>query len=152
MTEMFPLASPETVEVLGVPVAQGSTRAFAIRKGPTKRIVGVGTTNDTQGTLAKWRGDVRQATQNVLTLRDGPVAVSLRFSYRRPKSHLTPSGSKLRLGAPRFPALDLDKLARGVLDALTGIAYHDDKQVTVLTCVKGYDDHNGCQITIWEAP
>lgn len=34
--------------------------------------------------------------------------------------------------------LDLDNLAKFVLDALNGIAYDDDSQVATLTCAKAY--------------
>jgi Holliday junction resolvase RusA-like endonuclease len=47
---------------------------------------------------------------------------------------------------------DLDKLARAVLDALTGIIYHDDSQVIRLVCSKAWAiDAPGCQIEIREA-
>jgi len=49
---------------------------------------------------------------------------------------------------------DLDKLARAVLDALTGIIYYDDSQVIRLECNKAWaatDDTPGCEIEIREA-
>jgi len=39
-----------------------------------------------------------------------------------------------RHGYPKTP--DLDKLVRGVLDALTGVCYVDDSQVTTIECEK----------------
>lgn len=50
-----------------------------------------------------------------------PVAVSVIFCFQRP-----PSAKKRK-----FPVVkpDLDKVTRGVYDALTGIAFHDDAQI-----------------------
>jgi Holliday junction resolvase RusA-like endonuclease len=43
---------------------------------------------------------------------------------------------------------DLDKLVRGVLDALTAIAYRDDAQVTRLTASKAYGDTPGVSVSV----
>jgi Holliday junction resolvase RusA-like endonuclease len=117
--------------IIGTPIPQGSTRAFS-RGGK------VFTTNDAQGTLARWRGDIRTVVQQrMLHEPDGsPVSVSLLFAFARPKSHLTKGG--LAKGAPDLPAPDIDKLTRAVLDALTGIAYFDDRQVADVHAEKKY--------------
>jgi crossover junction endodeoxyribonuclease RusA len=67
------------------------------------------------------------------------VAVELVFWLLRPKAHWLKSGV-LRDGAPIYPAQrpDVDKLARLVLDALTGIAYEDDSQVVQLSARKEF--------------
>jgi Holliday junction resolvase RusA-like endonuclease len=46
------------------------------------------------------------------------------FLFERPKSH-----KRMKDKAPEFPPADLDNLVKGVLDALAGIAYHNDRQV-----------------------
>ena len=123
------------LDVVGVPVPQGSTRAFA---GKGKAAGKVFTTNDASGTLAKWRGDIRTvALANFSQPTDKPVEIEAIFVFERPKSHLTSKGA-LRAGAPEVPGPDIDKLARGLLDALTGIAYRDDKQVRLLVAAKRY--------------
>jgi Holliday junction resolvase RusA-like endonuclease len=78
-----------------------------------------------------------------------PLHVSLRFSFLRPKSHLKKNG-ELRKGAPvamtRKP--DIDKLVRPVLDALTGIVWRDDSQVTSHYADKSYGPQNGVWVKV----
>lgn len=133
--------------VVGEPVPQGSTRAFA-RRAKGGRIVGIGTTNDPQGTLARWRGDIRTEAQKAATsVSRSKVWAEFVFVYRRPKSHTLTDGVRLRLGAPQFPGHDIDKLTRGVLDALKGIFYEDDKQVVAVRAQKVY-----LEGTAWDHP
>jgi len=47
-----------------------------------------------------------------------------------------------------FKRPDIDKLARAVLDALTGVAYEDDEQVVKLVASKEYTDNPGVTIKI----
>ena len=69
------------------------------------------------------------------------VEVEIRFTFIRPKSHLKKSG-ELTKSAPLFKITypDIDKLARAVLDALTGVFYEDDSQVVHLVVHKDYAD------------
>lgn len=116
--------------VAGVPAPQGSkTRGAHGGMFESSRKVG------------EWRSRVALAAQEaMLGAPPSPLPVSLRasFLFTRPKSHLTTKG-QLRKGAPLIPTRpDLDKLVRAVLDALTGIAYADDGQVSLLTASKDY--------------
>lgn len=65
-----------------------------------------------------------------------PVNVVIDFVFARPKSHLRKSG--LREDAPRLPRVDLDNAAKAVLDALNGVAWDDDSQVSRLVLEKSY--------------
>lgn len=134
--------------VVGTPVPQGSTRAFA---GKGRAAGKVFTTNDPSGTIARWRADIRAAMQATLSepvsydLGAGPISMRLAFRMPRPKSHFLPANSKrpepvLRPDAPHWAAgkPDGDKLARSCLDALTGIAYLDDEQVVVIGITKAF--------------
>lgn len=67
---------------------------------------------------------------------DAEMLVACKFVFARPKSHSNKSG--LKEDAPRFPKCDCDNLAKGVLDALNGIAFDDDSQVTQLFITKAY--------------
>ena len=61
-------------------------------------------------------------------LASGQVEVSVLAVFARPASHRKADGS-LRAGAPRFPGHrcgDPDNIAKGILDALHGVAYSDD--------------------------
>lgn len=96
--------------------------------------------NDNQ--LRQWRNRVRAAAV-VVAERSQPspvygpdeaVVVSLVFALDRPAS--VPVRKRL------FPTVkpDIDKLTRAVLDALAGVAYHDDAQVCRLWVDKNYAD------------
>lgn len=65
-----------------------------------------------------------------------PVNVVIDFVFGRPKSHLRKSG--LRADAPVLPRSDLDNMAKAVLDALNGVAWVDDSQVSRLVVEKSY--------------
>ena len=127
-----------TFTVYGTPKPQGSTRAF-IPKGWKRAII---TTDNKQ--LKPWR---QQITGTAIALGmipiEGGVAMTLRFYFKRPKSV-----AKTRLRPTVKP--DLDKLVRGCLDALTGIAYKDDSQVVQFTEIsKHYDDVERAEISVW---
>lgn len=127
--------------VLGRPVPQGSVRSFETKGG--QHITAV------TGNLQRWRGDIRdRATRLDMARLDGPVAMVLAFDFERPPSHFNKAGTTVRAGAPPYPSLDLDKLCRAVLDALTGIAYRDDSQVVTLAATKTYQAPSGVWISI----
>lgn len=65
-----------------------------------------------------------------------PVDVVIDLVFSRPKSHLNKSGVKPT--APCLPRVDIDNCAKAVLDALNGIAWVDDSQVSRLVVEKSY--------------
>lgn len=106
-----------TVE--GKAIQQGSMRAF------NNRIVH----NKTKELMA-WRGAVAKAAHIAgCTPITGPIEIHMEFGYEKPKS--------VKREHPTVPP-DLDKQVRSILDALTGVAYVDDSQVTRLTASKEY--------------
>lgn len=120
----------------GVPVPKGSTRAFKLPH--SDRVV---TTASNNTKLKPWAASVTCGVQGSgFKLNEGPVRVSLEFRLVRPKGHMGKKG--LKPTAPEHPGTkpDLDKLARAVLDALTGVAFRDDSQVVRLEASKVYDD------------
>lgn len=94
--------------------------------------------------LKEWRNLIAYAARDNLPV-DGPfsygeaVQVDAKFFFVRPKSHLKKNG-ELTKSAPRskHSKPDVDKLARAVLDALTGVYFDDDSQVVRLTVTKEY--------------
>lgn len=80
-----------------------------------------------------WRAAVADAAIRAgCPILDGDVVVSIRARWVRPRSHLLRSGLP-RATAPIRPSrADADKIARSTLDALTGVAYRDDRQVVAL--------------------
>lgn len=128
--------------VPGIPKPQGSKRAFMNPKIGRPVIV-----EDNKGTR-DWRHDVRaMAVEHTKErISEGPVAITLKFIMKRPVS--TP---KTKPTPPAIKKPDLDKLERAILDALTGILFTDDSQVTFLLGTKRIaeiDETPGCHITV----
>jgi crossover junction endodeoxyribonuclease RusA len=111
-----------TFFVPGKPVTQGS-----------KRHVGGGRMiEQTEARLKPWRKTIadiatRHRARDAALFPDQALTVELEFLVRRPKYAI----GKL-LPAIKRGTGDVDKLARAVLDALTGVCYRDDSQVTTL--------------------
>ncbi len=75
----------------------------------------------------------------------GPVEISLRFIMTRPHG-ISKSKRELPVVSPH-----LDKLIRACLDALTGVAYVDDKEVIDIHATERYNDDeaSGVEVVIW---
>lgn len=99
--------------------------------------------------MAQVRLDVAEAMRRVdWELVEGPVAVRLSLTVRRPAGHWRTGSNAnlLRQAAPVEPIgkPDVDKVARAVLDAMTyAEVWRDDSQVVDLRVVKHYTDHPG---------
>jgi crossover junction endodeoxyribonuclease RusA len=117
-----------TFAVVGTPEPKGSMRAF-VRGG---RAV---LTSDNPN-LKRWQRTVMTEAMRVSTaatqILSGSVAVELTFRLPRPKA------LPKRRETPHVKRPDVDKLARGVLDALTGVVWADDSQVAALRATKRY--------------
>ena len=113
--------------VLGVARPKGSTKAF-MRPGMKFPIV----TSDNKS-VKGWEDSVRAAIQQHAAgvFFRGPVVVRIDFHLPRPKT--LPRKVRDHCKKP-----DLDKLARGSLDAMTGVLWNDDAQVVDLHVVKHY--------------
>jgi len=97
--------------------------------------------------LKAWRDQVRFIAQQAFIGAEpfnGAVEVLLNFRLPRPKSHYRTGrfAHVLRDDAPIWVTTrpDVDKLARAILDALTGVGYCDDSQVASLAPTKRYVD------------
>lgn len=115
-------------EVYGHPEPQGSTRAF-IPKGWNRAII---TANSPK--LKPWRQEVTGAAINVMAGREpvtSAVEICVDFFFDRPKSV-----KKSVIHKTTKP--DIDKLARAILDALTGVVFKDDSQVIRLSATKQF--------------
>lgn len=114
----------------GVPAPKGSARAILVN-GRARLIASESGHNERA--QKSWAGAVgwsaRAARVEKLT---GPVAVRCEFVFARPKSH---TRAERRITA-KTTKPDGDKLLRSTLDALTGIAYLDDAQVSDMRAVK----------------
>jgi crossover junction endodeoxyribonuclease RusA len=82
--------------------------------------------------LTAWRNAIYQACAAVMDQPlTGAVEVEATFYLQEPKS--------ARRSLP-YVRPDIDKLARAVLDGLTGVAFGDDGQVVRLLCNKHYGE------------
>lgn len=103
---------------------------------------------------APWRADVKlraeQAMRGLPPLT-GPVEILADFALKRPKHHYGTgrNASTLKPSAPFWceTAPDADKLARAIGDALTGVVFRDDAQVSRWTIWKRYGTP-GADITV----
>ncbi len=118
-------------KVNGQPIPQGSMKVI---KG---RVI------HSQGSaLAQWRSSIALAAKNAgARPTNQPVTMKMQFIMPKPRS-------VTRI----FPSVapDLDKLIRGVLDSLTGIAYIDDGQVVEIYAEKIYGIEIGVNIKLGE--
>ena len=109
--------------------AQGSMRAF------NNRLV-----HNKSKELNAWRNSVAQAAKIAkVELSLQPISLTLTFTLAKPKS--------VKRALPTVPP-DLDKLIRAIGDALTGIAWKDDSQITTICATKVYGDTPGVKISI----
>lgn len=123
------MTEPLTFVVFGVAQPQGSAKAFMPR-GARFPVV---TSDNPQ--VKGWRQLVAQAASAALNgsgqLTEGAVRVVAEFYLPRPKSL-----AKKTLAHMTRP--DVDKLARAISDALTGVVWRDDSQVVQLKVSKFY--------------
>lgn len=136
-----------TFTLYGKPEPQGSAKGFAFRRKNGK--MGVAITSDNKK-LKPYRHSLTELAcvevaalgQNrPLCAREVPVAVSVVWTLRKPKS--TPK----RVTEPTKKP-DADKLLRAVLDALTGVAYEDDAQVVRVVAWKQYGSPERTEIKV----
>lgn len=138
--------------VPGVARPKGSMKAF---KSKAMRFASM--TNSSEKTKP-WQATVALAAREAgAKLIDGPVYVGVTVFFSRPKGHFG-TGKKagiLKASAPILPIShklgDADKHARVVLDALTGVCFADDSQVTSLMVDKFYmegDDQPGAHVRV----
>jgi Holliday junction resolvase RusA-like endonuclease len=130
-------------EAYGLPAAQGSKKLVGGRgKAPARMI------DANAATLRPWRDTVTaaaiEAKHSVSGCIEGYVAVRCWFTFPKPDSaYRGPKSKKPR----QLPAgKDLDKLVRGVFDALgrkcgAGLI-EDDMRVIELTAVKSYPNEH----------
>ncbi len=121
----------------------------------SKRFMGPGRMMESSKRVKPFRQDVRFTAMDT-PVPDGwpmeaPMRVSYRFHFRRPKSHFTSKGSLTKsapLEAISHGLDDIEKLARAVSDSLSGVLFHDDRQVVEMHLAKAYDDRDLVVVTL----
>jgi crossover junction endodeoxyribonuclease RusA len=138
-----------TFTVYGIAQPKGNMRAF-VKRGMKFPIV-----TESNRNVRSWSQLVAEGASRELAASGGhqitgPVLVAVDFGLPRPKKY-----QRLGLEVAHCVAPDLDKLARGVLDALSGVAFVDDAQVVHLFATKTYAPLNGApyaRITVAASP
>jgi crossover junction endodeoxyribonuclease RusA len=134
--------------VPGIPAPGGSKRAFVIN--------GKARLTDAGGERNKnWRAVVGLAAHRAgCAPLDGPLELSIVFIMPRPKSHYRTGrhAGQLRPDAPHWHTSrpDSTKLTRSTEDALLGLCWQDDAQVSRQVVDKIYGDVPGARITVWK--
>jgi crossover junction endodeoxyribonuclease RusA len=146
---MAPLQVRELVfEVAGIAQPKGSARAFVPRSWAQKAVAegraprAVVTSDNPKG--KGWEQSIRNAAAIELLRKTNagnrfvtePVTIEVVFYLPRPQYLLTKG--KAPLAVPHTKKPDVDKLARACKDALTGVVWTDDAQVTDLIARKRY--------------
>ena len=131
-----------TATVYGKPASQGSKRLVGATTGYPRMI-------DADPRLKSWRAQLQAEMRAAAQQRglpaggwQGAVRLTVLVIVPRPRAHYRTGrrAGELREAVPQVPAsgTDVDKVARGVCDAGTGIWWRDDRQVAVLTVERQY--------------
>jgi len=124
-------------EVPGPFAVKGSTWSFRDRRG----VIRTKTDSKHGRTFAAAVQRAARGAGVPLIPKGQGVTVFVIYGFARPKGR-----DRFRV----YPCVrpDVDKLSRALLDALTGIAYHDDGQVVALSVRKIYADTVKARVVI----
>jgi Holliday junction resolvase RusA-like endonuclease len=131
-----------TFTVYGVAQPKGNMRAF-LKRGMKFPIV-----TETNRNVRSWsqlvaEGASRALAEGVGQQITGPVGVEVLFALPRPKKY-----QRLGLTVAHCVAPDIDKLLRGVLDALSRVVFVDDAQVVQVLATKIYAPVDGAPYAV----
>ena len=139
MTDVIDLTVPEQAHftVPGNPVSQ-----------PRSRFYNGGVAN----IRSKERKNFIEVVKHQMAVNPGnhwlPISIGVPVQLRVEFYVKTPAGSQTKSKKTKchvHPGPDLDNLAKFVMDALNGIAYDDDRQITTLLASKSYDRNDDKQ-------
>jgi Holliday junction resolvase RusA-like endonuclease len=140
--------------VIGIPQPAGSKRAFIIRKqgAPDRAIV-----TDANKNAVDWKNAVAVSAIQARNgsgahLLTGALSFTARFYRPRPQGHYGKAGLNKKGRETPFPTSkpDAGKLARGTIDALTKVIWHDDSQIVDERSIKLWGEPARCEIEIEE--
>ena len=83
---------------------------------------------------------------------EGAVNMNIIYAFRRPKSLSKKERNEIDGGKniPKTTKPDIDNLTKAILDALNGIAWKDDAQVTQINIQKVWSAKDQIEVEIWE--
>lgn len=139
--------------VYGIPQPAGSKRAFVMpgKNGSKPRAI----VTDANPNARDWKNAVAStaiASHNGTGLLIGPLSFVARFYRPRPRGHYGKAGLNKKGRETPFPTSkpDAGKLARGTIDALTKVIWHDDAQIINERSIKLWGEPARCEIEIAE--
>jgi Holliday junction resolvase RusA-like endonuclease len=141
-------------EIEGQARPAGSKRGFAVKKAG--KFTGKTVVVDTSGAAGRdWRALIQDRAHAAFGdyKITGAVALYVEFQIQRPKGHYG-SGKNAGIVLPKFrhkahtSKPDATKLLRALEDALTGIAWDDDSQVTLQVVKKYYGDTHKTMVRV----
>ena len=79
---------------------------------------------------------------------DNFIKIKICFEFKVPKSYNKEKRSKALEGILRPTQKDTDNLVKGILDALNGVSFTDDRYIYYIQAEKRYSDNNRITIKI----
>lgn len=135
------------VTVLGEAVPKGRPRAY--RAGPSIRMFTPATTTNYEAHVRHaWNTSARNDAR-ISWPATGAVELDVAF-YRAPPKSMSKTRRAAALAGDVMPTTkpDLDNLVKSIKDALNGVAYRDDAQISRLSARKLYADQPRAIITL----
>lgn len=147
---------------VSIPARRGDGSIIMFRTKKGKMMPKMIHKQDAKGAGA-WASSVAQATgERMAELDQGmiakgvPVVVEMTFYRPRNAGHFGTGRNSdlLKSSAPAVPVVrpDIDKLERAVLDALKGVAWHDDGQVAGTSVWKDFGEPARLELRLWALP
>ncbi|MFD0825831.1 RusA family crossover junction endodeoxyribonuclease [Neobacillus sp. M.A.Huq-85] len=96
-----------------------------------------------------YKEHIQTLVKGKLKKLEGPISLVVTFYMPIPKNGKS-CGVKVKEGQFHISTKDLDNLVKGLLDALNGIAFIDDKQVCQINSEKVYSHNPGIGFELWE--
>lgn len=83
---------------------------------------------------------------------EGAVNMNIIYAFRRPQSLSKKERNEIDNGkiVPKTTKPDIDNLTKAILDALNGIVWKDDAQVTQIKIQKVWSSKDQIEVEIWE--
>lgn len=83
---------------------------------------------------------------------EGAVNMNIVYAFRRPQSLSKKERNEIDNGkiVPKTTKPDIDNLTKAILDALNGIFWKDDAQVTQIKIQKVWSSKDQIEVEIWE--
>ena len=83
---------------------------------------------------------------------EGAVNMNIVYAFRRPQSLSKKERNEIDGGktVPKTTKPDIDNLTKAILDALNGIVWKDDAQVTQINIQKIWSAKDQIEVEIWE--